>query len=167
MNEIFLRVRPLHILFYNRRLSQCLFHDDSVALLLVLVLANPHVFEVGQLAQNAASAPAHDVSLRRGEYPDLDLLAGELLHLVQETLGETLEHGIASGEYNVVIKALPQVDVHLRKTVQHQLRKGCFKYRSYMGILDQCVPGRTVFLQPKFSHSRAPAPSHQAVCTYP
>lgn len=101
--------------------SQSLLHDDSVTLVLVLLLGDPHALEVAQLGQDAASAPAHNVALGGGERPNLDLLADKFFHLVHESVWEALEHRVPSRQNDVVVQGFPQVDVHLRQAIQHQL----------------------------------------------
>lgn len=101
--------------------SQRLLHNNPIALILILLLRNPHILKVSQLRQNTPSTPTHNIPLRRRKRPNLHLLPHRLLHFVHEAVGQALEHCVAAGQHDVVVQGLSEVDVDAGEAVEHEL----------------------------------------------
>ena len=91
--------------------------DDGRARLVVLLLADPHLLEGGEGGQNGTTDPNGVFALRGGD--DLDLHGGGskgsdlLLHAVSDAG----KHGGASGENDVAVKVLADINIALHDGV--------------------------------------------------
>ncbi len=83
-------------------LLECLPVDGAQALVLVLPLGDPHLLEGVQGGENRAADPRGVKALLRRTNPDLDVLGGQLLHLGEQPVAESLEECRAAGEDNVL-----------------------------------------------------------------
>ena len=87
--------------------------DDGGAGLVVLLLGDPHGLEGGEGGEDGSSDPDGVLALRGGHDLDLDGGGGEGGDLLGHALGDAGEHGGTSGEDDVGVKVLADVDVAL------------------------------------------------------
>ena len=91
--------------------------DDGGAGLVVLLLGDPHGLEGGEGGEDGSSDPDGVLALRGGHDLDLDGGGGEGGDLLGHALGDAGEHGGTSGEDDVGVKVLADVDVALHDRV--------------------------------------------------
>ena len=87
--------------------------DDGGTGLVVLLLADPHGLEGGEGGEDGSADPDGVLALGRGHNLDLDRGGGEGGDLLGHALGDAGEHGGTSGEDDVGVKVLADVDVAL------------------------------------------------------
>ena len=92
--------------------------EDVLPLLLVLAPGDPHALDIGQRREDGASFPAHGIPAGGREHSGLDLAGQQSLELFDVPFREPVEHGVPASQNYFVVQVLPQVDVHLRKTVR-------------------------------------------------
>merc|ERR1711987_24456 len=101
---------------HGRRL-EALAVDDGGAGLVVLLLGDPHLLEGGEGSKNGASDP--DGVLTLGGSDDLDLHGGGSKggELLLDAVSNTGEHGGTTGEDDVSVKVLTDINVALHDGV--------------------------------------------------
>eukprot|EP00967_Tisochrysis_lutea_P111313 scaffold174890_cov34-Tisochrysis_lutea.AAC.1 len=85
--------------------------------LIVLLLRDPHLLEGGERGEDGATDPDGVLALRRCD--DLDLHRGrcECSDLLRHTVRDAGIHGGATGEHNIGVEVLADVDIALHDRV--------------------------------------------------
>merc|ERR1719274_352447 len=96
---------------YHRKRLEALAVDDRGPRLVVLLLRDPHLLEGGERGEDGSANPDGVLALRRGDDLDLHSRRGEGGHLLGETLADAREHGGTTGEHDVGVEVLADVDV--------------------------------------------------------
>merc|ERR1740129_1810662 len=91
--------------------------DNGGATLIVLLLRDPHLLEGGEGSQDGASDPDGELPLWGSDDLDLHGAGGEGGDLLLHPVRDAGVHGGASGEDNVGVEVLPDVDVALHDGV--------------------------------------------------
>ena len=91
--------------------------DDLRTRLVVLFLGDPHLLESRKGGQDGSTNPYGVFTLRRSN--DLDLHGGrsQVDEFLLETIGDTREHGGSSGENDVSVQVLTDIDIALHDGV--------------------------------------------------
>ena len=84
---------------------------------IILHLGDPHLLEGGQRRQDGAADPHRVLPLRGSDDLDLDGGGGKAGDLPGHSVGDSREHGGASGQHDVVVKVLADVHVALEDGV--------------------------------------------------
>ncbi len=87
--------------------------DDGGARLLVLLLGDPHGGEGGERRENGTTDPDGVLALRGSNNLGLDGLGGEGGELLGDAVSETIEHSGTTGEDDVVVEILANINVAL------------------------------------------------------
>ena len=91
--------------------------DNAGARLVVLLLGDPHLLEGGEGREDGTSDPYGVLSLRWGDDLDLHGGRGKIDDLLLHTVGNTGVHGGTTGQDNVGVQVLTDVDVALHDGV--------------------------------------------------
>ena len=91
--------------------------DNAGAGLIILLLGDPHLLEGGQGREDGASNPYGVLALWRGNDLDLHGRRGKVGDLLLHTVGNTWVHGGTTGQDNVGVQVLTDVDVALHDGV--------------------------------------------------
>ena len=95
--------------------------DDGWAGLVVLLLADPHRLEGRQGGQDGATDPDGVFALRWGDDLDLHRRWSHRGDLLLHTIGDTREHGRATGHDGVGVQVLTDINVALHDRVEGRL----------------------------------------------
>ena len=87
-------------------------HDGRTRLV-VLVLRDPHLLEGGQRRQDGTTDPHGVLTLRRSDDLDLHGARSQSGQLLGHTLTNAREHGGTTGQHNVGVQILTDIDVAL------------------------------------------------------
>merc|ERR1719474_444782 len=87
--------------------------NNGGSALVVLLLGDPHLLEGGEGGQDGATDPYGVLSLRGSNDLDLDGGRSQGGDLLLHSVGDTREHGGATGHDRVGVQVLPDVDVAL------------------------------------------------------
>merc|ERR1712151_1299542 len=92
--------------------------DSGRTRLIVLVLGDPHLLEGGEGGKDGATDPDRVLAFGRSDNLDLHGGRGEVGELLGETLSDAVEHGGSTGEDDVAVEILTDVNVALADAVE-------------------------------------------------
>ena len=92
--------------------------DNGRAGLVVLLFADPHGLEGGQRGKDGATDPDGVLPLRWSDDLDLHRARGHRRDLLLHAVGDTREHGRATGHDGVGVQVLTDIDIALHDGVE-------------------------------------------------
>jgi len=95
--------------------------DNGRARLVVLLFADPHGLEGGQRGKDGSTDPDGVLPLRWSNDLDLHRARGHRRDLLLHAIGNTREHGRATGHDGVGVEVLTDIDVALHDGVESGL----------------------------------------------
>jgi hypothetical protein len=85
--------------------------NDGCTSIIVFFLGDPHVLESGKRREDRSSDPNRELSFSRGIDLDSSVGRSEFLDFLGKSFNDSLEHGGSTGEDNVLIKILSDIDI--------------------------------------------------------
>ncbi len=107
--------------------------------LIIVLLAHPHVGEGGKRAQNSSASPDSELPVRAGNNTDIDGLWCLILNFFAKSLAHTFKHGGAARKDDVLVEFPAHVNVALLDGVVGQRLDGVVVPTVHLKRLEQVL----------------------------